>query len=220
MEQTLDKLLERMNEVEKSLKTDILRTDSEIEEIKNICLSNHQKYVELENTVKQQKMTINFLQKEVNKNNLIIFGLVEEDGNIMRELLTAINEKLNVPVHEEDICKIYRMRGKGTDNTGPVKVGFYDYKLKINIYHARSVLKGTQIFINEDLPKDIRIPNGEKRKAREQNNKKRLAQQLSEENDSTEPKISQDFKKLKDRKTVMRSFHLRKDAVISNNQKK
>lgn len=147
----------------------------------------------------------------------------------MRELLTAINEKLNIPVHEDDICKIYRMKGKGTDNTGPVKVSLYDYKLKMNIYHARSLLKGAQIFINEDyenenyLPKDIRVQNGEKRKAREQHSKKRLAQQSSEENDSMEAKITQEFKKLRDMKTISRrqpETHLLEEAVISNTQKK
>lgn len=197
MEQKLDKLLQRMNEVEKSLKTDILKTNNDITEIKNICLINQEKYVELENVVKQQKKTINFLHKEVNKNNLVVFGLVEADENIMEELITIINEKLNIPLQHEDICKMYRLGRKDKDNSGPVKVVFYDYKLKTRIYNERVQLRGTQVFLNEDLPKDIRVQNSEKRNARQQSNKKRLAQQSSEENDTLEERITQGYKRIR-----------------------
>lgn len=200
MEKKLDKLLDRMNEIEKSLKSDILKTNNEIGEIKEICLVNQQKYIDLDNIVKQQKVTINYLHKEVNKSNLIVFGMTEvDDTKVLEEFTTVIKEKLNIQIQEEDICKIYRMKNKQNDHSGPVKVGFFDYKLKTRIYNARFMLKGTQIFLNDDLPIDLRIQNKEKRMAREQRNKKRLKPQSSEENDTVDQAevIAQEVKRIK-----------------------
>lgn len=64
----MDKILERMNEMELSLKGDIQKTNTEIIDIKKIlCSDNQQKYNELNGIVQKQQSTINFLQKEVNK---------------------------------------------------------------------------------------------------------------------------------------------------------
>lgn len=127
-----------------------------------------------------------------------MFGVVEPDENITEELVTIINGKLNIPLKEEDICKIYRMRGRDGKPSGPVMVGFYDCKLKMKIYNGRMQLKGTQVLLNEDLPKDFRDQNRQKRKTREQINKKRLAQQSSEEMDPVDERITQDNKRIRD----------------------
>lgn len=192
MEQKLDKILNRMNEIENNLKT-------EISEIKNICLANQQKYTELESTVKQQQATINYLSREVNRNNIIIFGLKASNSiaDITHAFIQMTNQMLHIDVKEEDISKIYQLKQKNPDNIGPIKVGLYDFKLKSTIVNARTQLKGSNIFINEDLPLEYRIRNKERRLALAENNKKRLKPQSSEESEPSLSPITQDPKKIK-----------------------
>lgn len=207
MEKKLDQILKRMNEIELNLKSDIQETNAEIKDIKKICTDNQNRYTELNGIVQKQQSTINFLHKEVNKNNIIIMGIVDADTNILETVMNIIVQKLQIEISESDIISAYRL-GKRTntiESGKPVKVCLYDYRLKCRIFNARRKLMNTQIYINEDLPLEYRLKNKEARLLRKANNRKRLLAQSSEESDGTPNRIVQDPKRHNVRTTPQHS---------------
>ncbi|KAI5751693.1 hypothetical protein M8J77_010005 [Diaphorina citri] len=113
-----------------------------------------QKVQNLEKNIEINMSRINKIEK---KRNLIIFGLEqeeEEDPTMLEEkLLQLFKEKLNIKVETFEIDFIKRF-GKAKDKK-PIVVGLTTWKRKISILTQTPKLKGTNIVIKEDFPKDV-----------------------------------------------------------------
>lgn len=195
----LKAIFERLEITENNLK-------GEIKELKkfNECLV--EKFHKVEKTVIDQQKIILELQQQVNRKNIIIHGIqtVDNEDNLEPNIVNILNNKLNLNLTTDKIEQVYRLGKKGGSKDLPVKVEFVTYKDKMKVIRNRTMLKGTKIFINNDLPLELRIKGMEERKARRERivthgSKRYLREQSSEEADREVEKITQEVKKLKER---------------------
>lgn len=95
------------------------------------------------------------LQQNAKSKNICMFGVPEETNEKTSVLvLKTLNDKMNLQVSKEGINNCFRI-GKNTNSqkTRPIIVSFAnDYQRNIVIKNRRS-LKGSGIFISEDLIK-------------------------------------------------------------------
>lgn len=189
----LDAILKRFDENEKRL----------MEEINSLKVANEglrNRVDVMEKTVQNQKEVILQLEKRLNSNNIIIHGVDEnkDDTGLEDALIDLLNSKLAVNIKEHDVQQVYRL-GNNKYNARPIKVLLNNHKTKLSIMKEKKKLAGTSIFINDDLPKELRIREAdERRKKREAYSKrgsKRPVAQSSSEMDDTVDKITQDIKR-------------------------
>lgn len=96
---------------------------------------------------------IEFLDRKVRKNNILIFGVKEDNDKSVFEVVSAIfDEKLNIKLSIDCIANIYRI-GKFKDNSfkRPIIIQFTSFLKKSEVIKRRRYLKGTNIFISDDL---------------------------------------------------------------------
>lgn len=189
----LDAILKRFDENEKRL----------MEEINSLKVANEglrNRVDVMEKTVQNQKEVILQLEKRLNSNNIIIHGVDEnkDDTGLEDALIDLLNSKLAVNIKKHDVQQVYRL-GNNKYNARPIKVLLNNHKTKLSIMKEKKKLAGTSIFINDDLPKELRIREAdERRKKREAYSKrgsKRPVAQSSSEMDDTVDKITQDIKR-------------------------
>ena len=93
------------------------------------------------------------LQRQIRKNNIVIFGLQVRSGeNLLEFTLNKLKEFFGINILESDINNIYQIKA----NAGtPIKVDFVSYLKKSLIFQNIYKLKGKKIFIAHDLcPED------------------------------------------------------------------
>lgn len=148
-----------LQEVQENIKQLILETSQEIKtqisDINSEIRAVKTKVTILENRDKQYSEQLNFIQKELRKNNLIIFGLVEEDEeDILQKVLDLFNNTLKVSVEATEINITYRFGKK--EKSRPVLVKFVTTFKKIEVLKNGKLLKNTQVAISNDLTKEDR----------------------------------------------------------------
>lgn len=117
----------------------------------------------VEKAVLEQKRMIDKLQR---KNNIVIYGLSEIDGLYQGDLLEVIQrlfkDRLDINLERTEVNNIYRI-GK---NRQIIKLELLTFLKKVEVLKSSKKLKGTKIYISEDLSRE------------EQENQKILRQQL------------------------------------------
>lgn len=101
------------------------------------------------------KTQLDTLEQYNRKSNIILNGINEEkDENIYQKVSSIIKEKLHINLSETDINICHRL-GKMTqvERKRPVIVRFTNLQIKQKILENRKFLKGTSIFVGEDLTK-------------------------------------------------------------------
>lgn len=159
MEERLAKLI---NDRFEQLTNDI----GEIKELKATVMESQEKIAKLEISTTKHEEDILLLKKAVNRNNLIFFGLHTVPLNsdcLEDQIMEFATQKLKIAISPDDISFVYKL---GKEENSPIKVGFRDLSLKNCIMGAKKGLKdlNLNVFINEDLPKEMRILNAKKRK--------------------------------------------------------
>jgi hypothetical protein len=88
------------------------------------------------------------------KNVLRMDGLRNIDnGSLINQVLNIINKQLKVDCSENHINEVSRLKGsEGKDST--ILVKFVTFWKRNEVFKAKKLLKGTGIFINEDLSKN------------------------------------------------------------------
>lgn len=169
MEQRLEEIYQllsnKLEENEANIRREI---KSEMAVVKTVLQEVQVKQQQMEEIIAQHKYEIAILKKEVNKNNIIIHGLPEHqnESSLENEVIMTLEKELEIAIPPEMISDCYRL---GKDKTKcPIKVCFTSAKIKHQIFENKKKLKTTNIFINDDLPREIRIINAEKRKARKE----------------------------------------------------
>lgn len=109
----------------------------------------------IENNHKEDNNSLITLQREIRKNNLVIFGLPgEEDEDLLHKILEFLKTVLKVQISEQEINDVYRF-GKG-DKDRPILVKLVSAHKKFRILKQGILLKGTKISISNDLIKEDR----------------------------------------------------------------
>lgn len=216
----LKAIFDRLDRTENNLK-------EEIKELKNFNESLVEKFNEVERIVIDQQKVILDLKQQLNRRNIIIHGIqpsVEED-NLEPTVVEMLNNKLNLTITADKIEQVYRLGKNDGRKTLPIKVEFANYKDKMKVIKSKAMLRGSRIFINDDLPKELRIRAMEERKERRerserserilsQTNKRVLREQSSEETENEVQRITQEVKRLRER-----GRYVSPELGLDNNQK-
>lgn len=113
------------------------------------------KVLGLEKQEKRNSDQILHLQRELKKNNLIIFGLEEEEEeDLLSKIIDLFNTTLKLKVTESDINNVFRFGRK--NKSRPILVKFITCYKKTAVLKQGSLLKTTQISISNDLIKEDR----------------------------------------------------------------
>lgn len=195
----------KMNEISQKILRSEENIKCEVQKITEICQKIQVENQQLKETVSKQQEVITSLQKLVSKRNVIIHGLEETEDDLETDVSKMMHEKLKVSLKSEDVEEVFRI-GKKSNRTRPVKLVFASLKKRQEVFKVKSNLKGSEIYINEDLPFEIRKQRQAIRNLRNQNtavvekttNKRLLSvsPQSSSQRDDTN-RIEQDGKKLK-----------------------
>lgn len=195
----LKAIFDKLESTERNLK-------NEIKELKkfNECLVD--KFNSVEKRVNDQHEIILGLQQQINRKNLIIHGIIhqeDDDNNLEQDVLEMLNNKLRMNLTTESFEQVHRLGKNNKGGNVPIKVELTKYKDKMEIVKKKAMLKGTRIYINNDLPRELRIRGMEERRERRErsiahNSRKHLREQSSEESDIQIEKITQELKKLKE----------------------
>lgn len=163
MEDMMKEIIEKLNKMDKKM-------DNYQEQIRKITNENTElknKVTQMEQKIGIQDKRIQQLEKESKRKNLVVYGIEETENetceirnNKIKQILDKIKVKINMEV---DIIQIRRIGKKETDNNRnrPLWLELSREDKKIEIIRAAKNLKGTKIWISEDLPKAIQ----DKRKA-------------------------------------------------------
>lgn len=141
------------------------------------------------------------MEKKLRSNNLIIHGVVNGDDSCLEgTVVDLLNNKLGVDINKNEIQQIYRLgKLKDEQHIRPIKLSLSNHKMKLKIMKEKKKLTGTTIFINDDLPKQLRIREAEKRRMRRESPERRghkipVAQSSNDLDDSIE-KVTQVMKR-------------------------
>ena len=157
-EDKLDKLESRIFEVE--IENDKLKKEMEDNKRESAKKEDElrQAIVDIDKTSWEHGGRINSLDQYSRSNNLVISGIHEDQGQWERPRETAekvvktLNEKLkdlNLKNMDIDIC--HRLGKIRTEKPRPVIVRFISRMTRNDLMYRRRDLKGTNIFVNEDL---------------------------------------------------------------------
>lgn len=123
---------------------------TEVEQIKESINREVEKGKELEKNFLELKNKYKLLEKELRRNNIIVFNLGYEEGNdILKFTLQKLNQLLEVNIKEEAVNNIYAI-GKKKRNR-PIIVKFTSNLTKQAVLKNCRKLKGTNISISEEL---------------------------------------------------------------------
>ena len=90
-------------------------------------------------------------EQDRRSHNLIIKGLPKSD-NPKVTITSEIKRRLDISIKPEDLKFAIPIDGTPAENqTTSYKINFYEQKLRDQVYSNRMMLKGSKIFINEDL---------------------------------------------------------------------
>lgn len=116
---------------------------------------------QLRETINRQNKKIEMLEREMKRKNLIIFGVVEEEGENMEVRQRKIKEVVNRTGIEiepkEDIAEIRRIGRREKDKERPLIVELMREDKKSEIIKSTRNLRGTKWSISEDYPKEIQL---------------------------------------------------------------
>lgn len=110
------------------------------------------KTIELEKKIELQEITIEQMNRQMRRKNLIIFGLNESEHSyeeLQDMILEIINSSMKVPCNKSEIESVRRL-GKKSDKIRPVILSVTTLGKKIEILKHKKYLKDSQIYINED----------------------------------------------------------------------
>lgn len=98
-----------------------------------------------------EKQIINF-ERKFRKNNLIIYGLIcSEERGLIECVIELFKNSLQLDVCESDFNDIYPLAAQKSPSTPPIKIELISHIKKQRILKNCKKLKGSKIFISEDL---------------------------------------------------------------------
>lgn len=126
-----------------------------VNELRDIKMENEA----MKRQIKVQETKIANLEREVRRKNLIIRGIPDdedEDPRQTKEKIFKICETLGVDVKSEtDVDEARRIGKPVADRQRPVLLKLTTANKKMEILRETKRLKGSEIWIDEDYPKDI-----------------------------------------------------------------
>ncbi len=146
-------ILPRVNKKLKKMSSAIKKQNEAIEVL-------NEKVEKLEKTVAEVSQENEMLYRSINKNNLVITGIIEKENESGSSLIESINELLGDKIGKEmTLHNAYRIGSKSTSEPRQIKVTFIDPREREHLWTNKKLL-GHPYYVNEDLHKSERIRNG------------------------------------------------------------
>lgn len=142
--------VEIKNETHKTAEEIKIQIKEENNKLRDIIEQQNQKITFLQNNCDHLINRCLNLERTTRKNNIIIFGLSidNHDISLLEFALNKLNSLLEIDLRESDINNIFIIK---SDKGDLVKVEFISYLKKNLIFKNITKLKGTKIFIANDL---------------------------------------------------------------------
>lgn len=163
----MEKLLEEMNNKLSRMETSNTRIENKIDslqmEIKTLKQDNEEvkeQNRKLTAIIKDQDQKIIQMEKEHRKKNIVIYGIKETDeeneAGQRKEVKSIVVEQMKTELDPAiDIVDTKRIGMKHSGKNRPLLVELRSYSKKLEIMNMKKSLKESDIFIDEDLPKEI-----------------------------------------------------------------
>lgn len=108
----------------------------------------------LESKLEEVQAHANDNEQYSRKYNLRFIGIDEDEGEDCTEkIVNMCSDELNISVKKEEIDRAHRVGPKKSSSSRPIIVKFKSYNSKMEVCRKKKELKGSNIFINEDLTK-------------------------------------------------------------------
>lgn len=147
-------LIELRVDIRNDIKEEITTVTTKID---NTFANLQEENLKLKGKIEVQEGKIKFMERELKKRNVVIFGLEHNNLNF-KELenatLSLLNEKLKVETKLEEIDFIRRI-GPKEATRGPILLGLTTVKKKLTILNNIKNIIGSDIQIAEDYPKEV-----------------------------------------------------------------
>jgi len=112
----------------------------------------------LENNITPLRKSVSQLEEKDKKKNIVVYGIPEnnpEKYNDLELLITNLGSKLGMVFDFDHAFRLGKNKGTGR----PILIRLMRTRDKFRIFENRSKLKGTNIYINEDLTESERKKN-------------------------------------------------------------
>lgn len=155
---TIGDIYSLLKEVKGDLTEKIEIVDREIKSISSVLnyeiTDAKRKIKKLEEENLYLRNSLETLERKNKNNNLVFYGVQnkneETDTDLIDSIVDLIEHHLHVKLDTSDINNIFRL-GKHKEHTRPILVSFISYLKKKEILKNCKLLKGTKIYICEDL---------------------------------------------------------------------
>ena len=151
----LDNQRQEIRDTGKNVTEQVTQNISRMFEEKFLAIEkNHEK---LKEVVENQEIRLHALERQARKNNLVFFGIEENEKtyeSLERNFINWVEQYLSVKISYSDIREIKRI-GKKEGRLRPIVVTFSTLGTKIKILKQKSALKETLYYIKEDYPKYV-----------------------------------------------------------------
>ncbi|KAH9633676.1 hypothetical protein HF086_009776 [Spodoptera exigua] len=164
----LKKMLQNIQEELTQQKQDIKNMEENIKDAINKNIDDkfsrfETKTNELEQKIEKQQKSIDFLEKQMRKKNVIFFGVPEKENNyedLLKSILDIINTTMRIACPKWEIETVTRL-GKYKNKTRPVVVTTTTTSRKLEILKQKKRLENTGIYIKEDYTPAVLIKRQE-----------------------------------------------------------
>lgn len=161
--------MEEVVKILQNIQDDISKNKQEMKEMelnikesinKNIdekFLTFETKTKQLETKIEQQQKTIEILDKQLRRKNIIFFGIEEKEmgyESLLSIVLNIINNEMEIPCQKWEIEHVNRM-GKNSGKVRPVVVTITTTSRKIELLKKKRSLDGTNIYLKEDFSPSV-----------------------------------------------------------------
>lgn len=143
------KLVEAIQRSENNTKKEIEKLNIANKKIVALLEEQNQKIEKLENKYRHLELQTLNQERLHRKNNIIVYGLACEDQRDELKLIKKLSDLLKINISECDINNAYIL--KSNREIPPIKIELLSYLKKKQILKNARNLKGTQIFITQDM---------------------------------------------------------------------
>lgn len=113
----------------------------------------------LREKIRKQEDRIESLEREIRSKNIVVKGVLDEERekeNITKEKIAEVMQKIGICIEEgKDIDDARRIGKYRNQRNRPILVKLAKSSMRSNILKNAKQLKGTEIWIDEDFPKNI-----------------------------------------------------------------
>lgn len=151
-EQKIDTILAKLTVLDE-IKADINETKTQISTFSLAIQKNTMDIECIKADIESQNQTIYNIEKTIKRRNLIFVGIEETEKSkteLEKSIIDIIKKYTNITLTSKEIEICFRL-GRKANKIRPILVTFTSIKTRDEIFSKRTQLKGSNIFINEDL---------------------------------------------------------------------